>query len=366
MRVALDISCAAKPHRTGVARYATCLADAMLRAFPDDAFTLGVRASRWRRRSHRYAPGAANARARWFVEPLLGTTLGPFDVFHGLDARLPRRRGFPTVATLHDIGGAADAAIADAGFREKKRAAYAWLAERADRIVCVSAATRDAFRAWFDLSEERFAVVHHGIEPRFTAPDRTAIDRTLSRLGVRKPYLLFVGLLSARKNLLPLVRAFDRVARARDDLSLVLAGGRAHGFEEVAAAIASTRARDRVVLPGFVADADLPALYAGAELFVFPGLAEGFGLPMLEAMACGTPVVAADVPVAREVVGEDGGPAVLCDTTDDDALARALLHVVGNPTRGRALREAGRAHAATFTWERAARATMDVYREVAG
>ncbi len=361
IRVALDASCTAKRERTGVARYAVCLIDAMLQVASDDTFVLGFRASRVKRHRFRYRPDAANARVRYFVDRGLRWWLGRPDVFHGLDARLPRARGFPAVVTLHDVAPAEHADIATAGFREKKLAAYEWIAERADRIICVSAATRDAFRRRFDVPADRFDVIHHGLEERFRPASADRVRAVLEPLGIARPYALFVGLLSARKNLTPLIRAFDQVAADVPDLALVLAGGRGHGAEDVDRAIDAARHRDRIIRPGFVSDDALPLLYAGARAFVLPSRNEGFGIPILEAMACRAPVIAADVPVAREVAGD---AARLVDPDDDAALAGALADLAASedaPERTARI-ERGAALAARYSWRAAATKTLAAYR----
>lgn len=363
LRIALDASCTAKRERTGVARYAACLIEALAEAAPDHRFVLGCRLSRFRRRRHRFLPAAPNVRARWFVDRFARTCLGPFDVFHGLDARLPRGGRFPAVATVHDLGPLEDAAVAGERFRTKKLAAYRHLAERADRIVCVSAATRDAFRRLFPVPDERFAVVHHGLEPRFAPADAASERAVRERYRLRGPYLLFVGLVSARKNCARLVAAFERLAAARPDVQLALAGGSAHGGEEALDAIAASPHRARIATLGFVPDQDLPPLYSAAAAFVYPGLHEGFGLPLLEAFACGAPVVAADVPVSREVAGD---AALLVDARSAAAIAAGLERVLGEPGLARALAERGRARAARFTWRSAAERTLEIYRELAG
>ncbi|MBI4879466.1 MAG: glycosyltransferase family 4 protein [Planctomycetes bacterium] len=362
LRIALDASAAAKRERTGVARYAACLIDALLAAAPDWQFTLGCRLSRLRRHRYRLRPRAANARTRYFTDASVRLCLGAADVFHGLDARIPPRCPCPAVVTLHDLGPLERPEIAAAGFRGKKLAAYQVIAARSARIICVSDATRDAFRRAFDLPEERFAVIHHGLEPRFRPQTEQAVEAALRRLGIARPYLLFVGLLSARKNCAALVRAFDRMAEAVPGLRLVLAGGRAHGFAEVEQALAAARARARIVLLGFVEDELLPPLYAGARAFVFPGRNEGFGLPMLEAMACGAPVMAADTAVAREVAG---GAALLADTGVEGAFAAALARICSERALAEELSARGALRAKEFSWQAAALRTLEVYRAAA-
>jgi len=363
-RIAFDASAAAKRDRTGVARYAVCLLEALLARYREDQFTrfiLGYRLSRLRRHRFRFHPREPNARLAYFAEPFERLTLGAFDLFHGLDARIPARGAYPKVVTLHDVAPALRAEIASSGFRERKQRTYRTIARSADRIICVSRATRDAFGELFELPEERFAVIHHGLEGRFRPVSKDQFGPVLERLGVRQPYLLFVGLLSERKNCVTLIEAFDRIAAELPELQLVLAGGRAHGFERIGERLSRSRHAGRIVLPGFVADDDLPALYSGALAFVFPGENEGFGLPLLEAMACGVPVVAADTPVSREVAGD---AACLLDMSDPQALAFGLAQLSNDEPRRQDLTARGQRQAGCFTWREAAERTMAVYRDV--
>jgi glycosyltransferase involved in cell wall biosynthesis len=174
------------------------------------------------------------------------------------------------------------------------------------------------------------------------------------------PFLLFVGLLSRRKNLETLLRAFESVAATDRDVSLVLSGQPSHGFEAIVAALGGLRARARVRFLGFVPEAELPALYTAATALVFPSLAEGFGLPLLEALACGTPVVASDLPVFREI----GGDCVHFFAARDDAgLADALREVLRRPPTEEE-RQAWIAHARGYGWENTAARTLEIYREL--
>lgn len=362
MHIGIDVSALAKRERTGVARYGVALLDALLPLAANDTFVLGCRLSRLRRARFRYAPRHANSTMRWFVDAAPRLALGDLDVFHGLDARIPNRAPFPCVATLHDVGAVELEAIANSGFRAKKHDAFATLAREARRIVCVSAATRDAFRQRYAVPIERFAVVHHGVDDRFRPAAAATIDALRARLALPRRYALFVGLLSTRKNLIPLVHAFERVAAELGDAALVLAGGLGHGHVELDDVIARSRVGDRIVRPGFIADADLPALYSGARAFVFPGLTEGFGMPMLEAMASGTPVLAHDAAVTHEVAGD---AATTFDARDVDAIASTLRTAIHDDAWHARFVALGRARAAQFTWEAAARKTLEVYRAVA-
>ena len=182
-----------------------------------------------------------------------------------------------------------------------------------------------------------------------------------ARYGLPARYLLAVGTLEPRKNLTTLVRAFARL-RDRSEIDravgLVLAGARGWLDDPIFRTVQSLGLEDAVRFPGFIDDDDLPAVYQGAELVVFPSLYEGFGLPLLEAMACGAPVVASNTSALPEVAG---GAAILVDPLDVDGMARAVAGVLGDEAlRGR-LREDGVARASEFSWETAARRTLDAY-----
>jgi glycosyltransferase involved in cell wall biosynthesis len=203
----------------------------------------------------------------------------------------------------------------------------------------------------------RIRVTPYGVEERFRPAE---VDRErLAGLGVRGPYVLCVGTLEPRKNLAGTVRAFERVQRNFPEHSLVLIGGRGWMGDDLGALLERTEAR--VVRPGYVGDEELVQLYSGADCFVFPSFSEGFGFPVLEAMACGAPVIAGDRASLPEVVGDAG---VLVDPGDDEAIAGALAELLGSPERRKALRERGLEHSRGFSWNDTARMTVEAYGEV--
>jgi glycosyltransferase involved in cell wall biosynthesis len=227
------------------------------------------------------------------------------------------------------------------------------------------------------IPEEKIRVVHLGVHPRFRpVTDRGMLEGVRQRYHIPGEYILYVGTLQPRKNVVRLIEAFARVHCAleqgyngigpfdqtdtRRSLHLVLAGARGWQDQRMADAIVRLGLGPWVHLIGYVDEADLPALYSGARVFVLPSLWEGFGLPILEAMACGTPVVAANVSSLPEVVGDAG---LLADPKDVGALARALMHVVMDPELSIRLRRRGLQRAAQFTWQRCAEATLAVLEE---
>ncbi len=235
---------------------------------------------------------------------------------------------------------------------------YIPFVRRATRVITPSHHTRGEVIEFLGMPEDRVVTVPEGCSERFRP---RAVDRDLlcRDFGITGPYVLCVGTLEPRKNLVTALRVFRRVNAVLPDVELVIVGGggwRNHLFEEELGRDASLR---RLRLTGFVPDERLIDLYAGAACFLFPSLGEGFGLPPLEAMACGAPVVMSD----RPALGELGGGALQAPPCDVEALTDHVLTVLQDARRAGDLRSAGRARAEEFTWDAVAQATEDVYHE---
>jgi glycosyltransferase involved in cell wall biosynthesis len=242
-------------------------------------------------------------------------------------------------------------------------------ARSADRIFAVSGATRDDLTRVLRVPDEKVVVIHEAVGAEFAVrADELAVDGVIRRYGLRRPYCLFVGNLEPRKNLSRLIEAFG-LLRARAGWGaagapppqLVLAGTRGWLYNGIFADVATRGGVADIVFTGYVPAADLPALYAGAACFVFPSLYEGFGLPVLEAMASGAPVVASRVGAIPEVAGD---AALLVDARRPQELAEAIATVLTDRTLRDRLVIRGRARARQFTWETVARQTLAVYEDV--
>jgi len=296
-----------------------------------------------------------------FEEFRLRRHLAGFDVFHAPAYCAPHRPGVPLVLTVYDIVALRHPELA----RRPNVFHYRWRLPRsaraATRVIVPLECVADEVEEHLGVERARIRVVPLGVDPMFAPPTANDVAAARAQLGLERPYILFVGNIEPKKNLPTLLRAFKRLADAGLPHDLVLAGKPAWKCRDALALPGTLGIAERVRLLGYVDDRQLPALYGGADVFAFPSLVEGFGLPPLEAMACGTPVVTSDIPALRETAAD---AAERVPATDVEALADAVRRVIEDSAlRGR-LRETGLARAATFTWERAAEATRAVYREV--
>jgi glycosyltransferase involved in cell wall biosynthesis len=236
---------------------------------------------------------------------------------------------------------------------------------RAAYVIAVSTQTADDLMALFGTPARKISVVPNGVGAEFAPGDSAAVARVRAALNLPDRFFLFVGTLEPRKNLMRLVRAYARwraqAAPADSDTKLVVAGGKGWFYAEIFAQVQALGLEDAVRFTGYVDAADLPALYQAALGFVYPSLLEGFGLPVLEAMACGAPVITSRAPSLMEVAGD----AALCvEAADEDALAHALALLATQEGLRGELHRRGLVQAARYSWQRTAAETMQVYEKV--
>jgi len=303
-------------------------------------------------RPHRFwralrAPLPRNAARRLLAEPL-----GPrrADLFHGLNQRLPHIPLRRAVATFHDLF-VMTGEYSTPEFRARFTAQARDAAARADAIIAVSEFTRRQAIELLGFPAERVFTVHHGSSPVAQEPTPPQ---------AREKLVLNVGAIQKRKNIARLVEAFEGLPA---DWRLVLAGAAGYGAGEILERIENSPARARISLPGYVPAAELGALYARAAIFAFPSLDEGFGMPVLDAMAAGVPVVSSRRSALPEVAGD---AAILVDPEDTAGLAAALQRLSIEGDLRLELARRGVARAKLFTWEKAVRETWDVYRTLCG
>ncbi len=284
------------------------------------------------------------------------------DVFHGTDHLLPPLRRARTVFTLHDL-----IFKFFPEYHLPLNRAFLGLMlprflRRADAIIAVSECTkRDAIRL-YHLPPEKITVIYEGVDPALRpVEDKNLIEQARARYAHDQPFVLYLGTIEPRKNLIALIDAV-RALRARGlSHRLLIAGRKGWLYQATFDHVTRTGMSEAVDFLDYVPDAELPALFAACDAFVFPSLYEGFGLPPLEAMACGAPVVCSNTSSLPEVVGE---AAVLFDPGDVGEIAGAIERVVSDAALRDELRAKGIAQAARFSWERAARETLAVYERV--
>jgi glycosyltransferase involved in cell wall biosynthesis len=366
LRIGIDASRVDRGHRTGTEQYSAQLLEALGECDRRNRYSIYANSRAKPRLRLPY-----NYRARLIPFPRLWTharlslemASRPPDVLF-VPAHVVPLVHPHTVVTIHDLGYRAFPEAHPPLARRYLDWSTRWSATVARRVIVPSEATARDLSAAYGTPPGRIVVIPHGHHPRFRPLDTSAVDAGLARLGIARPYLLFVGTLQPRKNLSRVLAAFERLAAGGWSGQLVLVGQRGWLSDPIFAAIArpDSPAHGRVHLTGYLDDEDVPIVYNGAEALVFPSLYEGFGLPALEAMACGTPVLTSDTTSLPEVVGD---AALKVDPLDTVAIADGLARLVGDADLRADLRQCGLARAGQFTWRRAAERTLAVLEEVA-
>lgn len=337
MRIALDATYSLGEQLTGVGVYSREILSGVTRLRPAERFVFCYRPHRILRSFRERLP--ANSSRRLLTESIVPRSA---DLFHALNQRLPAARLRRTVVTFHDLfvlTGDYSSPEFRARFERQARQAAA----RADAIVTVSEFTACQVAELLGYPRGRIHVIPHGAR------------RTVPANVPREKIVLHVGAIQKRKNTARLVRAF---AALGPEWKLVLAGSAGYGAEE---AMREIDRSGRVEVLGWVPSQELARLYARASIFAFPSLGEGFGIPVLEAMANGVPALVSNTSALPEVAGD---AALLVDPYDTDAIARGLRELAGNPELREQLRARGEARAAAYTWEAAVAKTWAVYEEV--
>lgn len=366
-RVLVDAT-AVPADRGGVGRYVDGLVQALAEGGADLAITAQRSdAERYSRMAPtaKVIPGPAAiahrpARLAWEQTglPLVAQQVGA-DVLHSPHYTMPLRAGRPVVVTVHDATFFTESemhsSVKGTFFRSATRTAL----RRAGRVVVPSKATRDELIRILEADATKIDVAYHGVDQEtFHIPSEPEKQRVQARLGLAgQPYLAFLGTLEPRKNVPGLIRGWVQACEGRSDApALVLAGG--SGWDDtIDLAVSEVPSQLRVLRPGYLRFTDLPAFLGGAIVVAYPSHGEGFGLPVLEAMACGAPVLT----TPRLSLPEVGGDAVAYTEPDPEAIAAALISLLGDPVRRAKLAAAGHQRSLEFTWAASAEAHMASY-----
>ena len=342
MRVALDATYSVDPQPSGIAVYSRQLLNELARLYPEHDFFHCYRLKQFKKAP---ASGWSNVRRRLLLPPLHTFRA---KVFHALNQRVDRRPSPRVVSTFHDLfvmTGEYSTPDFRARFTRQARKA----ADSSDLIIAVSTFTATQVCTLLGVERSRVRVIHHGIEQ----PADFASER--------RKLVLFVGALQARKNLIRLIEAFETMP---NDWQLVLAGaGTGFRAKEILRRIEQSHSRGRIRLTGYVSRQEKQELFSSASIFAFPSLDEGFGIPVLEAMAWGVPVITSDGSALSEIAR---GAAILVDPHRTEDIAQALNGLASTPALAQELILKGKLRAAQFTWERAACETFAVYTELVG
>ncbi len=370
MKVCIDIQ-AAIAQRAGVGRYTKALVEHLGPPANDDTLTLFYFDFKQRGMPF-HVPNAAQRAVTWCPGRLIQKAwktinwpafdwfAGSADVYHFPNFIIPPLRQGRTVVTIHDVSFMRFPNAAEPRNLQYLNSQIRQTVNRADRILTDSHFSAGEICELLHVPEERVTAVHLGLTPNMHAPDTTTIQAMRSHLKLECPYLLFVGTVEPRKNIAFLVEAFERATAFDGDL--VIAGMRGWHVDPILDRMQSSPQQARIRYMEYVDEQWLPPLYAGAELFVFPSLYEGFGFPPLEAMRCGTPVLSSRAGSLPEVLGD---AADYVTDYDADQWARAIESLLADTTRRTALTEKGHEQAQRYRWEDTARKTWEVYREEA-
>jgi glycosyltransferase involved in cell wall biosynthesis len=282
------------------------------------------------------------------------------ELLHSLAFVSPLAWRGPTVVTIYDLSFLRYPERFNAANRLYLTAMTGRSARQARRVVAISQSTKDDVVRLLGVPADRVDVVRPSLESRFQPPAAAAVAAFRAQRGLPERFILFTGTLEPRKNLGTLLEAYAASVPPVGDLPLVIAGGKGWFYRTIFETVQRLGLEKRVLFPGFVSSAELPLWYGAADLFVYPSVYEGFGLPVLEALACGTPVVCSNTSSLPEAAGD---AALLVDPADPAALAAGISRLLTDESLRREMRQRGLAHAAAFSQAEMGRRMLDVYHK---
>ncbi len=360
MKIAIDISQAI--YGTGVSVYTKNLVAGLIKLHPEDEFILfGGSLRRYPelvslakklkgvpkvfRLPPTFMDFVWNSLHIWPVEKITG----PVDIIHTSDWTEPPSK-YPKITTVHDLIPFKYPQTTTQSIRQAHKKRLAWVIRESKKIIAVSQSTKQDLISILKVPSEKIVVIPEGVEEKYYPQPLEIQEIVKRRYKTGDDYLFTLSTVEPRKNQAALIQAYKIVKRRYPNFKLLI-GGRT-GWGEIITPV------EGVLLPGYIPDADLPALYSGCLAFIFPSLYEGFGLPPLQAMACGAAVAVSDVSSLPEVVGEAG---VLFDPNSIESIAAGIIEAIENRSK---MRQNSLEQASKFTWERTAEKTYNVYKQV--
>ena len=360
MKIAIDISQAI--YGTGVSVYTKNLVANLIKQHREDEFILFGGSLRRRKELLSMAKKLKGTPKIYPFPPTLMDFIwnslhilpiekltGPVDLIHTSDWTEPPSK-YPKITTMHDLIPFKYPQTTTSSIRNAHKKKLAWVIRESKKIIAVSESTKKDLMSILRVPEEKIVVIPEGVEERYTPQPLEIVDLVRRRYQTGEDYLFTLSTLEPRKNQEALIRAYEIVRKTFPDLKLLIAG-RVRQDGKLPPA-------EGVIMPGYIPDADLPSLYSGCLAFVFPSIYEGFGLPPLQAMACGASVAVSNVSSLPEVVGDAG---ILFDPESVESIAAGIIEAIQNRS---VLREKSLIQASKFTWGQAAEETYKVYKEV--
>ncbi len=375
MRIALDYTAGIR-QGAGIGQYVRSLVHAMLEQDTTDQYTL---LTSGRATEEHPFPAAENVQGRSILIPdrylnILWYRLhvplnanyftGAVDIYHGLDFVLPPLSNkIRKVVTVYDLAFLEHPETAVPSLAAYLNKVVPEAVKRADIVAAISQTTKEALIKHYNAPAEKITVIPCGAGPQYRrVTDQALLDETRNRFGLTQPFILSVGTLEPRKNHLGLIRAFAEVLQAyHSPVVLAIAGGKGWMYEETQRVVAELKLENRVRFLGRVSESELIALYSMADIFAFPSFFEGFGIPPLEAMACGAPVITSNTSSLPEAAGD---AALLVNPYDISAIAQALTRLLEDETLRAELRQKGYKQVQRYTWTGAAAKMLAVYQQL--
>lgn len=353
-RIALESTCLTTPHPTGIARYATKLITS-LRNRPEYETRPAFRGSRYLRGKKNIPQIEGVKHLIWSKNlPLQGSR--GIHLVHGLDHVLPEWPRAKKVSTVHDMYAHLSIDHGSTQASNRRLAQYQKLVEQSDHIICVSESTKRDLLSFYSYPDDKVSVVHHGVDAHFSSIESELDEAILAKLGIQRPFLLYLGALKSSKNVDRLITAFDEQLLAHDfDLIIAGDGSEKVNLEQHAA---GTRDPTAIKFLGFAREQHIPTLYRKSAGFCLVSLYEGFGIPIIEALKSGTPVLTANAGGAADIANKHG---LLCDPYNIASIGEGLISLANQ--NGSCSPDA-KAYSEQFTWAEAARQTAEVYAKV--
>ncbi|MBU2577793.1 glycosyltransferase family 4 protein [Patescibacteria group bacterium] len=380
MKIGIDISQIAY-EGTGVATYTRCLVEAMVKLNQEDTFVLFGSSLRNKKPLAEFTKrlGAKNVKKKLsFLPPKIleflwngihvfpiETLTGSLDVFHSSDWLEPPTRRARRVTTVHDLAiykypetfskrGGHDIV------KNQKRKLY-FVKRYSDAIIAVSETTKRDLVDILKIPERKIKVVYEAAESVYYPRSEMLVNETKKKFAIEGDYLLCVGTREPRKNLERVIMAFTEIAAADKEISLVIAGKYGWGDDNLKLKTQDSKLKTHVKILGYVGKEELARLYTGAKAFLYPSLYEGFGLPIVEAMSCGVPVITSDIGSMKEIAGSSG---LLVNPQSIESIAGAISKIIRNEKLREELKIKSLKRAGDFSWEKAALQTLEVYRQL--